>query len=466
MEGCITIGEFKSKYKYIVYSVIFLLINDISFGLNYHYVFKGINLIDIFNLDYGENSDSKSNSEFFKQHFYIRLILCYFGTFILSIIFYRLEIMESQLVKTSSQISNKGNRISHILHTLELIFLIYLWLLEDRFSEKLRNVLKHIDFWMLEFIFLSYFSNKCLKIEIYKHQKIAMILTIIPCILKIATIFLSFYDKDEILGESNNFKRNDGLLIILYVQYRLLLPIGIFIYLIMKFMSAYVTVSIKWHMDSRYISLNKILMIYGFLGTIIYSIICIIATFTVCPKDYNNIFDYICETKDYKNNKTYFSNFILYYNNFLAKNLLPEIITVTFGILGFFFYKYFSLMILKNLTPIHLVFSLPLYYIMRKIILSISIIINKEYTFDKYKIYKIKYIIDITVDFICLFGYLIVLEIIKLNFCELNRNLSDNIIIRGVDELLSGGLIKDNDTEYGNENEKEDDIPCSDNNSE
>ena len=103
---------------------------------------------------------------------------------------------------------------------------------------------------------------------------------------------------------------------------------------------------------------------------------------------------------------------------------------------------------------------------MRKIILSISIIINKEYTFDKYKIYKIKYIIDITVDFICLFGYLIVLEIIKLNFCELNRNLSDNIIIRGVDELLSGGLIKDNDTEYGNENEKEDDIPCSDNNSE
>jgi len=462
MDSFITLGNFKWKYKYIVYSVIALLINDIAFGLNYYYVFKGINLIDLFPLDNVPTSESDSNKsakyEFFKQHFYIRLILCYFGTLILSLIFYKLGIMESQYERTRSEISNPDNNTSHILHTLKLVSLIYLWFIEDRFIKKLKNVLKHIDFWMLEFIFLAYFSDKYLKIQIYNHQIIAMLLTIIPCIIKIMTIILSFYDENKITKNFHNFKReNDGLLEILYVPYPLLLPIGIIIYLIMEILKAYITVNIKWYMNYRYISPNIILMAYGFFGTIIYSIICIITTFINCGKSYKDIYDYICETKD-ENNLKYFANFKVYYTNFISKNLLPEIITLTFGILGFFFYKYFSLIILNNLTPIHLVFSLPFYYIVRKVILSISIIINKEYTFDENTTFKIKFILDIIVDFICLFGYFIYLEIIKLNFCGLNYNYNDTIIQRGDTEFLSGGLF--------NENEKDHDYSCSDYSSE
>ena len=365
MDSFITIGNFKWKYKYIVYSVIALLINDIAFGLNYYYIFKGINLIDLFTLENVPTSDSNSNKsanhEFFKQHFYIRLILCYFGTLILSIVFYKLGIMESQYERTRSDISNPDNNTSHILHTLKLVSLIYLWFIEDRFIEKLKNVLKHIDFWMLEFIFLTYFSDKYLKIQIYNHQIIAMLLTIIPCIIKIMTIILSFYDENKITKNFHNFKReNDGLLEILYVPYPLLLPIGIIIYLIMEILKAYITVNIKWYMNYRYISPNIILMAYGFFGTIIYSIICIITTFINCGSSYKDIYDYICETKD-ENNLTYFANFKVYYTNFISKNLLPEIITLTFGILGFFFYKYFSLIILNNLTPIQLGSSLPFY---------------------------------------------------------------------------------------------------------
>lgn len=94
---------------------------------------------------------------------------------------------------------------------------------------------------------------------------------------------------------------------------------------------------------------------------------------------------------------------------------------------------------------------------MRKVILSISIIINKEYSFSKYETFKIKFIIDIILDFICLLGYLIYLEVIKLNFYGLNYNLNENIIIRADNELPSGNLIneKDTDTTYDNENEKE-----------
>ena len=462
MDSFITFGKFKWKYKYIFFSVVSLLINDIAFGLNYYYVFKGINLIDLFNLDNVPKSESVSYSnksekhEFFKQHFFIRLILCYFGTLILSIIFYKLEIMESYSVRTRSQIYNTDNNVSRLLHTLKLASLIYLWFIEDRLSEKLRNILIHIDFWMLELIFLTYFSQKYLGIEIYKHQIIAMRLTIIPCILKIVTIILSFYDRNKIEENFDNFKRKDGLLEILYVPYPWLLPIGIIFYLIIEYLKAYITVNIKWYMDIRYISPNKILMTYGFFGTLIYTIFCVITTFIRCGNSYKDIYDYICETKD-QNNLKYFANFKVYYANFISKNLLPEIITVTFGILGFFFYKYFSLMILKNLTPIHLVFSLPLYYIVRKVILSISIIINKEYSFSKYETFKIKFIIDIILDFICLLGYLIYLEVIKLNFYGLNYNLNENIIIRADNELPSGNLIneKDTDTTYDNENEKE-----------
>ena len=467
MNNFITFGKFKCKYRYIFYSVISLLINDIAFGLNYHYVFKGINLIDLFDLDYLPKSKPDSNKsekfEFFKQHFYIRKILCYFGTLVLSIIFYKLEIMESDSVRTRSEIYNENNKFSYLLHTLKLVSLIYLWFIEENLTEKLKNILKHIDFWMLEFIFLTYFSKKYLQIEIYKHQIIAMLLTIIPFSLKIVTIILSFYDKYKIPEIFDNFKRKDGLLEILYVPYPWLIPIGIIIYLIMKYMKAYITVNIKWYMEFRYISPNKILMAYGFFGTIIYTIICIITTFIKCGNSYKDIYDYICETED-QNNIKYFANFRVYYTNFISKNLLPEIITVTFGILGFFFYKYFSLMILKDLTPIHLVFSLPLFYIMRKVILSIGIVINSEYSFDKYATFKIKFILDIIVDFICLFGYFIYLEIIKLHFCELNYNLSENIIIRGDAEFSPEGLINENDT--NTDYEKEYDIHSSDNFSE
>ena len=131
------------------------------------------------------------------------------------------------------------------------------------------------------------------------------------------TIILSFYDENKITKNFHNFKReNDGLLEILYVPYTLLLTIGIIIYLIMVILKAYITVNIKWYMNYRYISPNIILMAYGFFGTIIYSIICIITTFINCGNSYKDIYDYICETKD-ENNLKYFANFKVYYTNFI-----------------------------------------------------------------------------------------------------------------------------------------------------
>ena len=324
-------------------------------------------------------------------------------------------------------------------------------MIEEKLAETIKNILIHLDFWILEFIFLSYFCKKILKIDIYKHQKVAMLLTIIPCILKIMTIILSFYDENRIQGNFKNNIRKDGLLEILYVLYPLLIPIGFSIYLIMIIIEAYIITKIKWYMDLKYISIYKILMLYGFIGSITYSIFCIITTFIECPKGYKDLSDYFCKTKD-ENNQKYFENFILYYTNILSEIPLEEIIIVLFGITGFFSYKFFSLMIIKNLTPIHLVFSLPLFYIIRKIILTINILIQKDSAVSKS--YEIKFILDISADFLCLLGYLVYLEIIKLNFLGLNYNITESIRSRSQIESDFENLI--NDADDNDENDMED----------
>ena len=246
------------------------------------------------------------------------------------------------------------------------------------------------------------------------------------------------------------FRREDGLLEILYIPYPWLIPIGIIIYLSLKIMRAYIKTKIKWYMDIRYISITKLLMSYGLIGTIFYIIICIITTFKECPEGYINIYDYICETVDFNKYHKYFANFRLYFTHIYFEYPFEEILTLFIGMLGFFFYKYFSLMILKNLTPIHLVFSFPLFDIMRKIILVISFLFNDNNNISY--IYIIKYIIDSIADFFCLFIYLIYLEIIKLNFCNLNFNLRDNIITRSRFELYSKDLINEIESDNTNDN--------------
>ena len=461
MVCCITFGKFKHKYKYILYSAISLLISDFAFGINYHGVFTEVSLMTIFGI-----TDVNYN-----QHYYIRQIFCYFGTFILSIILYKIEEKKSRgdSIKSKKEISsslessfNSSSGIELIYENNEtiyyskffvskLLFLILLWAIEEKFTEKLNSIFKHLDFWMLEFLFLSIFSKKYLAIEIYRHQKLAMLLTILPLTLKIVTIILSFNDKKKYI--SNSFRREeDNLLEILYVPYPWLIPIGIIIYLSMKIMRAYIKTQIKWYMDIKYVSTTKLLMNYGIIGTIFYTIICTITTFTDCPHNDKNFEDYFCEThendnendNEKDNGKKYFASFSLYFTKILFNHYILEPIILFFGILGFSFYKFYSLMIIKKLTPIHLVFSLPLFYIMRKIILTISIvnflIHNRELS-----TYMIKYILDSVGDFLCIFAYLIYLEVIKLNFCNLNFNLRDNIITRGQTELSPKELINEND---------------------
>ena len=447
MTKCISFGGFPQKSKYIFLSALFLFLNDCIFGMNYNNIFRDIRIIPA------------STQKDFKQHKFIRYIFCYGVTCILSYFFYTREIFNSKReskAKIENESEKSKNKLIHqdtgkISFSKEthyfLLFILFLWTINEPLIDLLINVLKHIDIWMIELIVVSYLCQKMLKIEIFSHHKLAMILNIFPCIIKIITIVLSFKDKNN-YGDGKNFYHTEGNLKILYVVFNWLIPIGVIFYFFLIFIRSYVYTKIKWLMDLKYISQNRLLMIHGFMGAVIYTIITIISTFFSCKKyetqkEFNDISDYFCGTHKSEENFTYnyFSNFYIYFtttSNFFQ--ILCEIITLFLGSITFFFYKYYSILTIKYLTPIHLVISIPIFYLVQKIILPLF---NKIFDGDFYvkrngiEYLKKIFVLDIIGDVFAFIGFLVYFEIVELNFYGLNFNLRKSIIDRERNEFSS-----------------------------
>jgi len=459
----LTCRNINKHYLYILLSPIFLLINNISFGFNYYNILKEINIKNIFR--------SEEEPKGFRQ-FFIRQFFCYLVTIIFSFIFYKIENKKRETFissKKENEEANNENQYSQIklIHQqsvtiyhssslfLYLLFILSLRVILDLVLTKFHNILKHLDFWMLELIFLSIFSKTILNINIYSHQKAAMILTVFPLLLKIVTIILSFYD-----GITKYIN-----VVYIYIEKVWLIPVGVVIYSFLILLKAYINTKIKYYMDKKYISSHKLLILYGLIGTLFCSIISTVSTFNECEKTYNstqNIVDYFCEIREInitnieKINETtkYLANYKLYLKNFTnTEESLLEIFSVSLGAASFFFYRYFCLMIIKYLSPIHLMFTIPPFYLIKKIILRAYLLASYETDvkkqFDKNSIFKAKFILDSIGDIFCIISNLIYFEILELNFCNLNYYLKKAIIERGLLDFYGDDeneiLIEDDD---------------------
>ena len=208
----------------------------------------------------------------------------------------------------------------------------------------------------------------------------------------------------------------------------------------------YAITKIKVFMDLKYISPNKILIIYGFIGLIISIIIGTISTFANCTKigdiDFN-----ICtisNNETQNDNKTYYlENFYLYWEKQTntknaTRETIYEISTFSVGILFNFFYYYFYILVIKYLTPTHIFFLNAINSFCLKIFAYIKYYIYNQIDYDderKYNIYtRILFYIGRFIDIIGILGLLIYLEIIVLNFCGFNYNLRESITRRSIDE--------------------------------
>ena len=101
----------------------------------------------------------------------------------------------------------------------------------------------------------------------------------------------------------------------------------------------------------------------------------------------------------------------------------------------FFLNKFFYTLIIKRYTPIHVIFSFPIQFFIEKTFLLIfTSIFFIDQLFEKENQLQ-KFLLDESGDIASIFGFLIYLEMIELNFCGLDYNLKKNIIIRGEEDF-------------------------------
>jgi len=416
MEDCISCGKINKYFGYIFLSVLFKLLQDLAFGTNYNNSFQGLKLF-----------------EMPKDHYIIHDLFGYMVVFFSSLIVYkcRKNRTKNVLISKAESAQDQKEEDYSKKYFVTLLLIIILWVIEMQLKQLYDDFLKNLDFWMLELIIMFYFMKKTFNVELYKHQKLSFLIIIFPFIFKVGTIILSIISHDE---------NDPGFL---YIDYKLLIPIGIILYIILLISESYILTTIKFFMDIRFISVPKVLIYFGLFGSIIGLIIVFSSSHIKCPYFKESI----CQIKyiDH-NNKTiyYLENYKIYFSD-LKENIIKEIIINLLGQFSFLFDSFFSLLVIKYLSPIHKIFSIPLYFFSQKTLL---VIINlcKEHTFfskNKIKYIHWKFTLDITSDLVSIIGLMIYLEIIVFNFCDFNYDTRESISIRAIDDILSDSKEKD-----------------------
>jgi len=423
----ISFGSINKNYGFIIITVLFKMITKIIiFGLNYNNSFVELNLYNLLNTDK------------LSEHKLIHQTICYIGTIFFGWILYKFG-TETKVYDNAGEETQKKRK----KHSIYILFpIVILWVIEELLLYLYNDALIDLDFWMIELFFVILLSEKYFY-EIYKHQKLAIYINLSLCILKIVSICLSLYDKDT--GEDHKGSTHFE---ILYMAKKVLIPIGIIVYIFLISIRAFVNIKIKSLIEHenqqlQYISPSEVLMIYGAFGAIICLIICIFTSIFKCTEN-QDLKNYFCKVTFNETNieGNYFDNFDIYTTKLThfcnLKEVLIEILIIILGSLSFSLYKYFFILVIKYLSPVHATFSFSIYYLLQKIILPINTAIQKG-TFinmnHHVEYIEEKYILEVIGDIIALFGFMIYLEIIQLNFCGLNENLRDSIIKRGNNDI-------------------------------
>ena len=472
MAKCISCGGFNKYFIYIFLSIFFKILNDSLYGYNYNDGFEDVKIINTPTQDY------------FSWHNLIHQIFGYIGTTIISIFFYKYEVNASKkegvnTLTNPSNANNKKNIEIQLIHNdaedsininsdkssfIICLLVIFLWITEEQLIDLYYLFLKDLDLWMFELIFVTLFSIKMLKIEIFSHQKCGMWFSLVPCLFKIINIVLSCIEDKEIIDKN---------LPILYVIKKIYIPIGIIIYIILIIFRAYVNTKIKWFMDLKYISPSKLLIYYGIMGTIICTLASIVSTYIKCDNGNNkkiNLYNYICKIPyngsdiNVNSNERYFESFNLYIDTFLGRvntkfkneEIIYEIIIIILGMISFFFNKYFSIKVIQHWTPVYLILSNPILFVFQKIILIVNNYFRQKTFFSKdtndYIISK--FIFDWAGDLFTIIGFLIYLEIFELKFCNYDYNTKTNISRRS---FIESNEISEPEKSVINDEENQDD---------
>ena len=390
------------------------------------------------------------------NHSNIHDIFKYFGLFLISCILCIYEDYSLKKVSNnySSSINEKSNNFSSIkllqydperdfkkkISAFKVLLVIFLWIFQNYLIDLFfKGGFGEIDYWVIELLIIIYFNKRIFKTKYYDHQYCAIYFNLIFCtVFKILSFFISLHFGEE--DDNKNIYKDNGL----YIQ------LGIMLYLFNITIKLYCISKIKWLIDLKYFSPIKIMRTSGFLGIIFYSIICGIESLIKCPD-----IDFIknmCKVSEENSNDNYVDKYDIYFkilngnifkDNYDSNEIIIEICIIIFGTISFVLYIYFFMAILNHLSPEHYIFTNSIFNFFFQFILLINNKIKTGYFFKgkgEYTDLKIfKFIIDISGTIISLFGFVVYLEYIELNFWGLNFNLRKNIKNRGDDDI--GGIM-------------------------
>ena len=285
-----------------------------------------------------------------------------------------------------------------------------------------------LKIWAFEYISIYYFSKKFLNKTIYKHQILALFLTLIfSTLLYFISSFIpeantncnNLIDEkyDEcILLTSNVYQK------VIYKLSSFFIPIIVVVYFLAIISNSYVFVKFKWFIDLKYISIYKILTVIGFLGLIISLLIFFLLSYIPCTQKYKFFKDF-CKFK--YGNSIYYDTFKVLKNIKINNDFLLELIIILpiYMLLKFVDF-YFCFLIIKKLDPFYLLVIPTVQYLIYETIDFILGLSNNNVN------YIHKSFFCLLADIISLFDSLVYLEILELNFCGFNKNLRKHIINR------------------------------------
>ena len=267
-----------------------------------------------------------------------------------------------------------------------------------------------LNYWMFEMLFYELFNSRFLKTKIYQHHIFSFIFILSSCsLIKTIVIILSFInntDNVEIIHDR-----------------KWLIPIAVIIYFLLHIFKAYIYYNEKYYLEKKVISITQYILLYGIYGVTASSICGIISTFVPCGDNtLPELFKIVCSYKDNEENY-YFDSYIIYFKDLASEFLgLRIIFTIIKSILYYagIFYVY---VIYKKLSPIYHICLFRLNNLVLGILLFINDLMNQNIKDKDLSIRSLEILIVI----FYIFGSLVYLEFIELNFCNLNFYTRRNI---------------------------------------
>ena len=407
----ITFGKINNQYKYILIYISIRIVND--------YIFS-----EIFPKQIRPNFFYSKN---YPPSILVQTFFNYLGSFIFSIILYLYEKFESKKEKKDGNKTQRDSvkkykliyknknfpflKLKTIIITTSLSIIV-VEILNISYIVGFMGLL----YWVFDIFFVSYINLLMFDMPIYSHKKCAIIFMVAFSFLFKLLSTIEFITNDKY----NLFYKNHIILI----------PILIIFYICLSLIRFYSICKIKWLLDYRFISVKIFYIIYNLLGTIILLIACLIADYIKCvdKKTINDI-DLICLVK-IETGKTieyYFDNFSYYFEHLWKKdiNTWMNIFYLFLFILQLLLNALrilYIILIIRHLSPEFYLCTYDIYYIIIRTIGLINAIINNgDVLIEVY---------NVLTELGALVGILIYLELIELNFWNLNRNLKKNIITR------------------------------------